>query len=443
MSDANFFASKLPRWLLACRLAVAAALIGPGVVSPAAAGSISDWFSSLRAPAPDTMKPEADTRTNGRLMNRWLSRDKSPFSSSMGDSSAYYGEKGWEKTKVIADPVSEAEFAEAKKLFDAGQFDKAEPLFAKLAKREVKKETMWGAKAQFYLAESQFRRARYTAANDNYQYLLKKYTADTEFVDRVIAREYQIAQIWLAEDGSDPKNKALPFKARFDGREPVLDPKGHAIRTLESVRMHDTKNGPLADYAVLQTADYYHRTGDYEHAAIYYDQLLSDHAKSPLRERAQLSAIDARVKGYVGPEYDSTGLDGARDLVRRTMEEFPEHQSTNEQLYHTLDLIEEQAAEKEYNIGLYYIRALKPAAAEFQFGLVIAKWPKSRWAEFSKVQLKKTAKMPRKATVPSKIMTLPGAPDPNSMGQGQGGGSGSGSGAGGFGSAGGMGGAPF
>ncbi len=441
MSDDNISLSIRRRLLRAARRGAAISLLITLVGTPADAGSISDWFSSLKAPAPDTATPEADTRTNGRLMNRWMTKDKSPFSSGLlGESSTFFGDKGWEKTKVIADPVSEAEFEAAKKLFDAGQLDKAEPLFAKLAKREVKKGTMWGAKAQFYLAESQFRRQRYTAANDNYQFLLKKYTGETEYVDRVIAREYQIAQIWLAEDGSDPKNKPLPFKARFDGRQPMLDPKGYAIKTLESVRMHDTKNGPLADYAVLQTADYYHRTGDYEQAAIYYDQLLNDHAKSPLRERAQLSAIDARVKGYIGPAYDSTGLDGARDLVKRTMEEFPEHQATNEQLYHTLDLINDQAAEKEYENGLYYIRALKPASAEYQFGLVIAKWPKSKWAEFSKVQLKKTAKMPRKASVPSKIMTLPGAPDPNSMGQGQG----SGSGGGGFGSSGGgMGGAPF
>ena len=99
------------------------------------------------------------------------------------------------------------------------------------------------------------------------------------------------------------------------------------------------------------------------------------------------------------------------------MAEFPERQASNEQLYHTLDLINDQAAEREYTTGMYYVRARKPTSAEYQFGLVVAKWPKSKWAELSKVELAKTAKMPRKASVPSKIMTLPGAPDPSgSMG---------------------------
>ena len=411
--------------------ATVAALIGV-TASATQAGGISEWFSAMKAPAPDTIKPEADTKTNGRLMDRWMTKDKSPFTTeTMEASSALYGDKGWDKTKSAPDPVSQAEFEVARKLFDAGDYPRAEPLFAALAKREVKKGSPWGAKAQFYLAETQFRRERYTAANDNFQYLLKKYPGESEYKDRVIAREYQIAQIWLADD--DPKAKPLPFRAHLDGRAPLIDPKGYAIKTLEHVRLHDS-NGPLADHATLRTADHYHANGDYEQAAIYYDQLLTDYAKSPLRERAQLSAIDAKIKGYVGPEYDGTGLDSARETIQRTMAEFPEHQANNEQLYHTLDLINDQAAEREYTAGTYYIRARKPASAEYQFGLVIAKWPKSKWAEYARVQLQKTAKMPRKASVPSKIMTQPGAPDQNSMGGGQGSGGGFGGSGGGMGS---------
>lgn len=422
----------------AARRRASVALLSLLLGGTAEAGSIADWFSAMRAPAPDTLTPESDGRTNGRLMSRWMTKDKSPFTTqTMDSSSVFFGDKGWDKTKVVKDPASEAEFDAAKKLFDAGQFAKAEPLFAALAKREVKKGTPWGVKAQFYLAETQFRRERYTAAVDNFQYLLKKYAGESEFKDRVLAREYQIAQIWLADD--DPKGKPLSWKARFDGRAPMIDRQGYAIKALENVRLHDA-TGPLADHAALRTADHYHAAGDFEQAAIYYDQLLNDHAKSPLRERAQLSSIDAKIKGYIGPEYDVTGLDSARETIQRTMAEFPEHQANNEQLYHTLDLINDQAAEREYNIGQYYLRARKPASAEYQFGLVAAKWPKSKWAEYAKVELKKTAKMPRKASVPSKIMTLPGAPDPGAMGGGQGG---AGSGGSGFGSSGGGMGSPF
>ena len=427
MRDHDFRTRTRRTVLQAVRTSAAVASLVCATAADADAGGIADWFSAMRAPAPDTIKPEADTKTNGRLMDRWMTRDKSPFTTeTMEASTAVYGDKGWDKTKSAPDPVSQAEFEAAKKLFDAGEYPKAEPLFAALAKREVKKGSPWGAKAQFYLAETQFRRERYTAANDNFQYLLKKYPGESDYKDRVIARETQIADIWLASD--DPKGKPLPFRARLDGRAPMIDPQGYAIKTLEHVRLHDS-NGPLADHATLRTADHFHAAGDYEQAAIYYDQLLTDYAKSPLRERAQLSAIDAKIKGYIGPEYDGTGLESARETIQRTMAEFPEHGAGNEQLYHTLDLINDQTAEREYTSGLYYIRARKPASAEYQFGLVIAKWPKSKWAEYAKVEMKKTAKMPRKASVPSRIMTQPGAPDQNSMGGGQG--------SGGFGSSGG------
>lgn len=402
-------------------IALITLMVGP----PASAGPISDWFSAFRSPNPDSISANSDTRTDGRLLQRWLTRDKSPFTTeSMDSSSALVGEKGWSKTKVAPDPISQAEFDAAKKLFDAKQYDKAEPLFAALAKRELKKGTPWGEKAQYFLAETQYHRERFVAANDNYQRLIKKYPG-TEYRDQLVRREYDIAMYWLSDE--DPKAKPLPSKAYYDGRAPMLDAKGYAIRTLEHVRLHDPQ-GPLADHAALRTADHYHTVGDYEQAAVFYDQLLAEHAKSPLRERAQLSSIDARIKGYIGPEYDGSGLDSAQETIKRTIAEFPEHQASNEQLYHTLDLINDQHAEREYNYGLYYIRARKPTAAEYQFGLVIAKWPKSKWAELARVQLKKTATMPRKATLPSKIMTLPGAPDPGAMGGGSGGGSGGGMG---------------
>ena len=440
MSD---FSSKFRvarRLSRSARRATSVAAITLLVGSTAAAGGIADWFSAVRAPASDTSVSEGDIRTNGRLMDRWMTRNKTPFTTeSMDSSQAFIGEKGWEKTRVAPDPISEKDFAAAKKFLDSKKFDKAEPLLAALAKREVKKGTPWGAKAQYFLAETQFQRKKYVAANESFQWLIKKYPGELDYRDKVIAREYEIAMIWLADD--DPKTKPLPIQAHLDGRAPLLDSKGYAIKTLEHVRLHDP-NGPLADHAALRTADHYHAAGDYEQAAVFYDQLLTEHAKSPLRERAQLSSIDAKIKGYIGPEYDGSGLDSARDTIKRTMAEFPERQASNEPLYHTLDLINDQEAEREYTSGMYYLRAQKPTSAEYQFGLVIAKWPKSKWAGLARTELKKTAKMPRKASVPSRIMTQPGAPDPSSMGSGSGGG-GSGGGMGGIGSSGSGMGSPF
>ncbi len=385
-------------------LAAAAALLT--IVAPAAeAGPIADWIASRTAPAPMN-SPMSDGTTDKTLISRWLSGDKTPFSSRAYDqNSVLLGQKGWEKTKAAPDPTSEGEFAVAKKAFDAGNYAEAEKLLLPLAKREVKKGTPWGEKAQYWLAESQFRLQNYVKANDSYEVLIKKYPG-TEYVDKLVAREYQIAQFWLS--GEDPKAKPLDWKSRFDGRQPMLDTDGYAVKALEHVRLHDPQ-GPLADDAALRTADHFHMVGDYEAAAIYYDQLITEHPKSEYKERAQLSSIDSKMKGYIGPEYDISGLEQARETIKKTMAEFPERQATVEGLYHTLDLIQDQHAEQAYTVGMYYIRARKPISAEYQFGLVMANWPNSKWAGEAKKEMGKIAKMPRVASVPSKIMTTPGS----------------------------------
>ena len=430
-------------------LAVAGLL---GWLAPGAqAGPIADWLASLTAPTAMNAV-DSDGKANKTLINRWLTGEKTPFSSgsSMGDTAVVLGQKGWEKTKVAPDPTAEAEFAAAKKLADAGNHAGALKLLVPLAKREVKKGSPWGEKAQFWKAETEFKLQKYVTANDSYEILIKKYPG-TEYVDKLVAREYEIAQAWLAHE--DPKAKPMDWTSHFDGRQPLIDTGAYAVKALDHVRLHDPL-GPLADDAALRTADHYHSTGDFETASVYYDQLLAENPKSEYRERAQLSSIDAKMKGYIGPEYDMTGLEQARDTIQKTMAEFPERQGASEGLYHTLDLIKDQEAERAYTTGLYYIRARKPISAEYQFGLVMARWPKSKWAGEAKREIAKVAKMPRKASLPSKIMTLPGAPDPSTMG-GNGGnnggpggamgglmnGMGGGGGAGGGG--GGMGGSPY
>ena len=391
-------------------LALAALVASTG--PRAEAGPIADWIAGRTAPsAMNSM--DADGNPDKTLISKWLTRDRSPFSSGvMGDTSVFLGQKGWEKTKSAPDPTSDAEYLAAKKLFDVGDYAGALKLLTPLAKREVKKGTPWGEKAQFWKAETQFRLKKYVDANDSYEILIKKYPG-TEYVDKLVAREFEIAQLWLAHE--DPKAKPMDWTSHFDGRQPLIDTGSFAVKALDHVRLHDPQ-GPLADDAALRTADHYHTIGDYETAAVYYDQLLAEHTKSPYRERAQLSSIDAKMKGYIGPEYDISGLEQARETIQKTMAEFPERQATAEGLYHTLDLIRDQEAERAYTTGLYYLRAHKPASAEYYFGLVMNKWPKSKWAGESRKEIAKVAKMPRKASLPSKIMTQPGAGDPSTMG---------------------------
>jgi outer membrane protein assembly factor BamD (BamD/ComL family) len=376
----------------------------------------------------------AETGDNRNFMARWLTPKKPP-AGNFDPNPLVLGSDGWRPMKAEVNPEADKEFREAEALFQQGKLDLAEKAFAKLAKK--RKGTPWGEKGQYYLAETQFQRGKLVPAEDSYELLMKDYPG-TEFVEKVTKREYAIAQTWLAQyDPKAPPEKKLPWHARFDGQEPLIDPHGYALRALEHVR-HHSPQGELADDAVLRIADEHMIQKDYESAAVYYDQLITDHPKSPFSQRAHLAAIDARMKAYVGPEYDGAGLEKARELVKQTMATFPDRQAGTETLYHTLDLINDQEAERTYTHGAYYKRTGKVLSAEYYFGMIPQRWPKSPWAAKAKTELASLAKMPRKQSLPSKIMTQPGSTDP--MLNGGMGGMGGGMGGMGMGGMGGMGG---
>lgn len=401
-----------PRPFLRLWAAVAVLLTASGCQSTWNAWRMGTDSSLSKGPTKEEL---GDDRN---LMARWLSpKVGGPSSDASGKprSPLVLGSDGWKPMETPTNPQADAEFQAAERLFQQGKLVEAEKAFKKIAKD--RKGTPWGEKGQFYLAETLFQRGKYVSAQDNFQILINEYPG-TLYRGKLVDREYAIAQTWLAQD--DPKAKPeqkLPWYARFDGQRPFIDAHGHALRALEHVRQHDP-DGPLSDDAVLRIADEHMGTGDYELAAMHYDQLATDHPKSPYLQRAQLASIDARIKGYLGPEYDASGLDKARELIKQTMVTFPDRPEHNEKLYHTLDLINDQEAERAYLVGDYYKRTGKVASAEFYFGEIRHKWPKSEWAAKAKTELAALAKMPRKESLPSKIMTAPGSIDPFKSGSG-------------------------
>ncbi len=415
-----------------------AALSATGCTSLGSANPLTLWRMGLDKSLSSGPTP-TETGDNRGLMARWI-KPKAPPGTNANGSTLVLGSNGWQPMKAEANPEADKEVKAALTLVKQGKLDDAEKAFAAIAKN--RKGTPWGEKSQYYLAETQLQHGHLVKAHDSYDQLYKDYQG-TEYLTKLVQREWELAQLWLAQsDPKTPADKKLPWQARFDGREPFLDVHGNGLRALEHVRHHNP-TGELADDAVLRIADEHMAMRDYDSAALYYDQLLIDHPKSPYIQRVQLAVIDARMKAYVGPEYDGAGLEKARDMVKQTMMTFPDNTAGSEKLYHTLDLINDQEAERTYVRGDYYRRAGYPASAEYYFAKIPQVWPKSTWAAKAKVQLASLAKVPRKLHDPSKIMSQPGSTDPmlGGMGNmGNPGGMGNGMGMGNMGGMGGMGG---
>ena len=364
------------------------------------------------------------------LLARWLTPKATPPGTADKPVGLILGRDGWEPPKFKPDPQAEAEFASAEKIFQQGDFGRAEPIFKSIAKK--RKDTPWGEKASFYLAETRYQRGNFVGAHDAFERLVADYPG-TLFLEKVVAREYDIAQAWLiAAEPAKPKTdkdkadrnaksddaiQKTTWTDHFTGRLPLVDTSSSAIQALEHVRKNDPL-GPLSDDAVMKIAHHFEAKGDYETASLYYDQVTVDHPKSEFLQQAQLSAVEMRMRGYLGPEYDGEGLEQARELVKQTMSTFPDRPEGDEDLLKKLDLINAQDAERTYAIGAYYRRIGKVPAAEYYFGKIVRRWPKSPYADKSKKQLATLAKMPRTKSVPSKIMSQPGANDPYSASAG-------------------------
>ncbi len=372
-------------------------------------GPIARWRmakDSTLAKGP-TAKEMGDTRG---MMARWLSPKAGPSPQPNDGSTLIMGSDGWAPPREVKNPEADAELEAAQKLYQQGKLVEAESEFKRIAKE--RKGTRWGEAAMYHLAESQFQRAKYVAANETYEKLIGEYPA-TRYLEKAVLREYTIAQGWLTatDPESDPKLKA-PFSHRFDGKLPLLGPTDYALQALEHVRHHDP-TGPLADDAVLRIADYHYENDNFEDASFYYDQLVTDHPKSPFLERALHSSIEAKVKSYLGPDYDGAGLEQAKEQIKQYMTLFPmQDPETSESLYKTLDLIADQDAERTFRQAEHYLWTGHVASAEYYFGEVPVKWPNSEWAKKAKEQLAVIQTMPRKKTLPSRIMTLPGSTDP-------------------------------
>ena len=200
--------------------------------------------------------------------------------------------------KTVPNPEADAEFQAAEQLFQQGKFAEAEAAFAK--HRQERKGTPWGEKAQYLPgrvavpARQARRRAR------QLRQLITDYPG-TEYLDKLVSREYEIGQTGSRSrrPQGQAREEAPLVHAGSTAGSRCIDTHGYALGP--SSTSATTTRRPARRRRRARIADEHMKHADYETAAIYYDQLITDHPKSPYLQRAQLAAIDARIKGYSAP----------------------------------------------------------------------------------------------------------------------------------------------
>ncbi len=269
-------------------------------------------------------------------------------------------------------------FADGEALFRQAKYDDASSLFLKAARKWP--DSPIEEDALFFEAECQFFSDRYSKANDSYAELLKKYS-NSRYLDRSIARKFAIALYWEKSHRANPHWVVTPNFT--DKTRPWFDTEGNAIAVWNDVRLKDP-TGPLADDAVMATANAYFIDGQWEEADYYYSIVRRDYPKSNFQVQAHLLGLQCKLKKYQGPEYDNTPLKEANDLIDTMLKQFPnELQGERERLLAARTDLRGQLAQRDWNRAEYFAKSDHIGAARIYYDSIVKEYPGSNVAQLA------------------------------------------------------------
>jgi outer membrane protein assembly factor BamD (BamD/ComL family) len=246
--------------------------------------------------------------------------------------------------------------------------------------------------AMFKLAESYFFDDRYIKARDTYDELVSKHP-NTPNLDALVAREWEIARYWEAYERHNPDWVLTPNA--YDKTRPWFDTLGHSIKTYESIRLNDP-TGPMADDAIMATANIYFQHGRYHDADIHYSQLRSEYPRSEHQFEAHVLGLQSKLRKYQGADYDGTPLEEAEKLVKQLRTNFSGDMKAEdrERLRQVQAQLAAAQAERTMRMAKYYDDTKHYGPARDYYNELIAKHPESALAEDARTRLAEIKDLP-------------------------------------------------
>ncbi|MBX3438277.1 MAG: hypothetical protein KF861_12355 [Planctomycetaceae bacterium] len=385
----------------------------------------------------------------------WLGKSKSSLDQSesidgiMGPTERKLKQASWEQKQREAAANGErieglAEYQAAMRLYDAGRYSEAERAFKKLAKERRYGGLNFAERAAhalqtgvsypsangfgdpveedalFMTAEAQFMQQKYSWAQDSYDRLLERYPS-TRHMDQVTRQMFRIAQAWmnfpdanqndnvelasseLQETNPRTGNRSFKRPSFFnvtDRSRPVFDTAGRALQALQSIWLNDA-SGPLADDALMLTANYHLQTGNFIEAARVYQLLRDQYPDSPHFKDAYLLDSHVRLASYEGPAYDSLSLKQSRELRETAQRLFPDlTPEQRERLERELARIQISEVEREWHKVEFYQSKGQVESIELHCNIILNRFPDSPYAERARETLADIADQKRRSASP-------------------------------------------
>jgi outer membrane protein assembly factor BamD (BamD/ComL family) len=285
-------------------------------------------------------------------------------------------------------------FDEGEQLFRAENYGEAAKKFKEAYKGWP--DSQLEQDALFQLGESYFFAENYAKANDAYEKLIRKYPS-SHHLDNIITRQFSIARYWEQYQDYNPNWVTTPNL--IDNKRPLFDTLGRAIKVYENIRMNDP-TGPLADDAIMATANSYFRRGRYEDADYQYDLLRKEYPRSEHQYNAHVLGLQCKLRKYQGADYDGMPLEEAKQLVKQQKIQFAGQLDADQRqrLAETDAALNKELATREYQMAEHFENIEEYGAAKFYHAQVIRNHPQSPLAAQSRERITALAGLPDRPT---------------------------------------------
>jgi outer membrane protein assembly factor BamD (BamD/ComL family) len=273
--------------------------------------------------------------------------------------------------------LAEQAYAAGEDLFRREQYGKAAKQFNQTIARWP--DSQIEQDARFFLGECEFFGDNYASANDSYEELLEQYP-NSPHLDKIVKRQFDIARYWEQYHQHSPHWPVTPNL--IDDKRPLFDTLGNALKVYESIRLNDP-TGPLADDAIMATANSYFLRGRFSDADYQYSLIRSEYPRSEHQFEAHLLGLQCKLRKYQGPDYDGTPLNEAKKLAKQLRDQFARELSSEERerLAETLAKLNRNLAERDLKLAKYYDNTKYYRSAKFYYAKIIRDFPNTPIAE--------------------------------------------------------------
>lgn len=185
--------------------------------------------------------------------------------------------------------------------------------------------------------------------------------ADSPLFEQAMQLQYSLADSYLL--GAKDKLLGLRIVPRQD----------EAIEMLFRIQQR-TPGSPVAEKALLRTADYYWANGDFDLAADAYHSYVQTYPRSPLVPQARLREAYSNLAEFHGPQFDARPVINAKTLLNQVSADYPE-MAKEEGIAEKIEVADRQLARKLYLNADFYRRTGKPRAAVVLCNRLIKQYP--------------------------------------------------------------------